>query len=130
LGAGQIAKLANQIIVAQTIAAIAEALTLAKAAGVDPAGVREAIRGGFAESRILAEHGERMVTGNFVPGGRSRLQLKDVREAVRIMEEQGLELPMLRQNHALWEEMVHQRDMGDLDHSGLWRLYEARIGEL
>lgn len=130
LGAGQIAKLANQIIVAQTIAAIAEALTLAKAAGVDPAGVREAIRGGFAESRILAEHGERMVTGNFVPGGRARLQLKDVREAVRIMEEQGLELPMLRQNHALWEEMVHQRDMGDLDHSGLWRLYEARIGEL
>lgn len=130
LGAGQIAKLANQIIVAQTIAAIAEALTLAKAAGVDPAGVREAIRGGFAESRILAEHGERMVTGNFVPGGRARLQLKDVREAVRIMEEQGLELPMLRQNHALWEEMVHQRDMGDLDHSGLWRLYEARIGEM
>lgn len=124
LGAGQITKLANQIIVAQSIAAIAEALRLAEAAGVDPAGVRDAIRGGFAESRILAEHGERMVTGNFTPGGRARLQLKDVRQAVRLMEEQGLNLPMLRQNHVLWEEMVHGRGWGDLDHSGLWRLYE------
>jgi len=110
--------------VALTITALAEALSLAKAAGVDPAKVREAIRGGFAESRILAEHGERMVTENFVPGGRARLQLKDVREAARLMEELEMDLPMLERNLALWEEMVHERGEGDLDHSGIWRRYQ------
>ncbi len=128
VGSGQIAKLANQIIVGQTITAIAEALTLAKAAGVDPAQVREAIRGGFAESRILAEHGERMVTGNFEPGGRASYQLKDVREALQVMEELGLDLPMLKQNGALWVEMVEGRGMAELDHSGVLRLYEKETG--
>lgn len=124
VGAGQITKLANQIIVAQGITAIAEALTLAQAAGVEPSKVRDAIRGGFAESRLLAEHGERMVTGNFEPGGRASYQLKDVREALQVMEELGLDLPMLKQNVALWVEMVEDLGMANLDHSGILRLYE------
>lgn len=126
VGAGQITKLANQIIVAQGITAIAEALTLAQAAGVEPSKVRDAIRGGFAESRLLAEHGERMVTGNFEPGGRASYQLKDVREALQVMEELGLDLPMLKQNVALWVEMVEDLGMANLDHSGILRLYEEK----
>src|SRR5260370_1320917 len=78
-GAGQVTKLANQLIVAQTIDAVAQALRLAELAGLDPARVREALLGGFAESRILQLHGDRMVRRDFAPGGRSTLQLKDVR---------------------------------------------------
>lgn len=126
VGAGQITKLANQTIVGIGVAALAEALTLAKAAGVDPAKVRDAIRGGFAESRLLAEHGERMVTGNFEPGGRATYQLKDVREARELMRDLGIELPMLSRNVELWEEMVDERGMGDVDHSGIFRMYGDR----
>ena len=78
-GAGQVTKLANQLIVAQTIDAVAQALRMAELAGVDAGLVREALRGGFAESRILELHGDRMVRRDFAPGGRSELQLKDVR---------------------------------------------------
>ena len=78
-GSGQVTKLANQLIVAQTIDAVAQALRLAELAGLDSARVREALLGGFAESRILHLHGDRMVRRDFAPGGRSALQLKDVR---------------------------------------------------
>jgi len=125
IGSGQITKLANQIIVAQTLTAIAEAFTLAEAAGVSPASVRDAIRGGFAESRLLAEHGQRMVDGNFEPGGRASYQLKDVREAIQVMEELGLDLPMLKRNLELWVEMVEARGMADVDHSGILKLYQS-----
>ena len=126
VGAGQITKLANQTIVGIGVAALAEALTLAKSAGVDPAKVRDAIRGGFAESRLLAEHGERMVTGNFEPGGRATYQLKDVREARELMRDLNIDLPMLSRNVELWEEMVDERGMGDVDHSGIFRMYEEK----
>jgi 2-hydroxy-3-oxopropionate reductase len=78
-GAGQVAKAANQVIVAGTIAAVAEALTLARRAGVDPERVREALPGGFADSRILRVHGRRMLEGAFALGFRIRLQAKDAR---------------------------------------------------
>lgn len=126
VGAGQITKLANQTIVGIGVAALAEALTLAKSAGVDPAKVRDAIRGGFAESRLLAEHGERMVTGNFEPGGRATYQLKDVREARQLMRDLGIDLPMLSRNVELWEEMVDERGMGEVDHSGIYKMYDIR----
>jgi 3-hydroxyisobutyrate dehydrogenase-like beta-hydroxyacid dehydrogenase len=124
VGAGQVAKAANQIIVALTIGAVAEALTLAKRAGVDPARVREAIRGGFAESRILELHGAKMVTGAFEPGGRVRIQRKDVDQALALARSLGLELPASALSLTLWDEMI-ARGWGDLDHSALIRLIEA-----
>ena len=124
VGAGQVAKAANQIIVALTIGAVAEALTLAKRAGVDPARVREAIRGGFAESRILELHGERMVEGGFEPGGRVKIQRKDVDQALALARSLGLELPATALSLTLWDEMI-ARGWGDLDHSALVKLIEA-----
>jgi len=122
-GAGQVTKMANQIIVAQTIDAVSQALTIARANGVDPALVREALMGGFADSRILSEHGARMVEGNFEPGGRSECQLKDVQEGRDLMEQSGLEFLTLRANLKNWEHLVEQGD-GGLDHSALIRLYK------
>ena len=76
-GSGQLAKCCNQAIVAITIGAVSEALLLAAASGADPAAVREALMGGFADSRILQHHGARMIARDFRPGGRARVQLKD-----------------------------------------------------
>lgn len=122
-GSGQVTKLANQLIVAQTIDAVAQALAMAEQAGVDPGLVRTALRGGFAESRILDLHGDRMVRRDFAPGGRSELQLKDVRLMCELVEDLGLDFPTLRNSLARWEELVEVRGLGDLDHSGLWKLY-------
>ncbi|HET6789102.1 MAG TPA: NAD(P)-dependent oxidoreductase, partial [Aquabacterium sp.] len=81
-GSGQLTKLANQMIVGITIGAVAEALLLAQRGGADPAKVREALRGGFAESRILEVHGQRMVDGDFAKRGSLAIQLKDLRNAL------------------------------------------------
>ena len=124
VGAGQVTKLANQLIVAQTIDAVAQALRLAELAGVDPARAREALLGGFAESRILQLHGDRMVRRDFTPGGRSTLQLKDVRLICELAESLGFQSPTLDNCRAQWEEMVEKRGLGDVDHSGLFLLYE------
>jgi 3-hydroxyisobutyrate dehydrogenase-like beta-hydroxyacid dehydrogenase len=105
-GSGQVTKLANQLIVAQTIDAVAQALRLAELAGVEPARVREALLGGFAESRILQLHGERMIRRHFVPGGRAELQLKDVRLMSELAESVGLDSPTLRNSLAQWEKIV------------------------
>lgn len=123
-GSGQVTKLANQLIVAQTIDAVAQALRLAELAGVDSALVRKALLGGFAESRILDLHGDRMVRRDFAPGGRATLQLKDVRLMCELAESVGLHSPTLRNSLAQWEKFVHEEGLGELDHSGLFRLYE------
>ncbi len=123
-GSGQVTKLANQLIVAQTIDAVAQALRLAELAGVDPALVREALLGGFAESRILNLHGERMVRRNFTPGGRAALQLKDVRLICELAASLGFQSPTLDNCRAQWERMVGEEGLGDLDHSGLFKLYD------
>jgi 3-hydroxyisobutyrate dehydrogenase-like beta-hydroxyacid dehydrogenase len=123
-GSGQVTKLANQLIVAQTIDAVAQALRLAELAGLDSGQVREALLGGFADSRILELHGDRMVRRDFAPGGRSALQLKDVRLICELAEAVGLDSPTLRNCRAQWEHFVHERAGGELDHSGLFRLYE------
>jgi len=122
-GAGQITKLANQIIVANTLTAVAEAFMLARSAGADLQAVRSALLGGFASSRILDLHGQRMIEGNFEPGGKATGQLKDALEGVKTMKEAGLALPMLTANAVLWQQMV-DAGLGELDHSAVLRFYE------
>jgi 2-hydroxy-3-oxopropionate reductase len=93
-GSGQVAKLCNQLIVGGTLDIIAEALLLAQAAGADPAAVRAAIRGGFAESRILEVHGQRMLERNFMPGGQVKSQLKDMQNVLVAAADAGVVLPV------------------------------------
>lgn len=93
-GSGQVAKLCNQLIVGATLNIVAEALLLAQAAGADPHAVRNAIRGGFAESRILEVHGARMLERNFVPGGQVKSQLKDMNNVLAAAAAAGLSLPL------------------------------------
>jgi len=93
-GSGQVAKLCNQLIVGATINIVAEAMLLAQAAGADPAAMRAAIRGGFAESKILEVHGQRMLDRNFVAGGKVSTQLKDQRNILAAAEAAGVVLPI------------------------------------
>ncbi len=124
VGAGQVAKACNQLIVAATIEAVAEALVLAERAGVAPATVRSALLGGFAQSRILEVHGERMLDRNFEPGFRARLHLKDARIVEALASEVGVELvgfaPVARRLQLLVD-----AERGELDHSALITLVDA-----
>ena len=115
-GAGQLAKLANQLIVASSICAVAEALLLAERGGADPARVREALLGGFADSTVLRQHGLRMVEGNFVPGGPAKYQIKDTGTALALAKGLSLALPVAEQVDRLFRSLVDHGD-GDLDHS-------------
>lgn len=126
VGAGQVAKLANQAIVGATIAAVAEALSLAKAGGADPAAVREAIRGGFAESRILELHGQRMVEGDFTPHGTVRVQAKDMGMIGNFARGLGLDLPVMADVERRYIALRDDLDGADLDHSALWLEVAAR----
>ncbi|MFN3320360.1 MAG: NAD(P)-dependent oxidoreductase [Allorhizobium sp.] len=117
-GAGQICKLANQQIVAITIGAVAEAMMLVEAGGASREKFREAIRGGFAESRILDLHGQRMVDRRFEPGGPSRLQLKDLNAVAAMAETYGLALPLTADIRQAFDDFVADGN-GDLDHSAL-----------
>lgn len=124
VGSGQIAKIANQMIVGMTLDAIAEAFALAERAGVDAGRLRQALMGGFAASRILELHGLRMVERKFTPGGRARVQRKDITQALTLAEQVGIDLPALKLNLAHWEKMIAQGD-GDLDHSGIIKIYRS-----
>ena len=122
-GAGQITKVANQIIVALTIAAVGEALLLAARAGADPARVREALMGGFASSRILEVHGERMVKRSFAPGFRIDLHRKDLNLALATGRQLGVALP----NTATAQELFNTcaaHGGGNWDHSAMVRALE------
>ncbi|WP_421862990.1 NAD(P)-dependent oxidoreductase [Motiliproteus sp.] len=119
-GTGQLAKLANQAIVGITIGAVSEALLLAEAGGADPAAVRTALSGGFAASRILELHGQRMIERDFKPGARARVQLKDMQTIVAEAEQQQLHLPLARQTLAEYQAMIDQ-GLEELDHSGLFQ---------
>ncbi len=124
-GAGQLTKAANQIIVALTIQAVAEALVLVAKAGGNPVRAREAMLGGFASSRILELHGERMLTGNFTPGGRVRTHHKDLQIALELAKQYGVSLPLTEQVDAMFQELM-RRGQGEDDHSALVRLLEDR----
>lgn len=117
-GAGQICKLANQQIVAVTIGAVAEAMILVDAGGASRAAFRDAIRGGFAESRILDLHGARMIERNFVPGGASANQLKDLDAVMAMAEELSLNLPLTSQVRQEFSDFVSEGG-AEKDHSGL-----------
>ena len=118
-GAGQLAKLANQMIVGITIGAVAEALLFAAKGGADMAKVREAIAGGFADSRILQLHGQRMVERDFAPRGRMNVQLKDMRNALTTAQEIGFDAPVTALFESLYAQGV-EHGLGELDHSGLF----------
>jgi 2-hydroxy-3-oxopropionate reductase len=123
VGAGQVTKTANQAIVGVTLAAVAEGLTLAARAGVDPAKVREALLGGFAESRVLDLHGGRMVERAFEPHGRASVHHKDILQALELAEQVGIDLLSVRTNLELWQKMM-DRGWADLDQAGIIRAVE------
>jgi len=118
-GSGQLAKLANQMIVGVTIGAVAEALLLCAKGGADMAKVREAIAGGFADSRVLQLHGDRMVRRDFAPRARMSVQLKDMRNALATAEEIGFDAPITALLERLYGESI-EHGLQDLDHSGLF----------
>jgi 2-hydroxy-3-oxopropionate reductase len=126
-GDGQTCKVANQIIVALNIQAVSEALVFAAKAGADPAKVRQALMGGFASSRILEVHAERMLNGTFNPGFRIRLHQKDLNLALSAAKELNLSLP----NTAIAQQMFSScaaHDGADLDHSALILAIEGLAG--
>lgn len=122
-GAGQVTKAANQMVVGTTIAIVSEALVLAAKAGVDPAKVRQALLGGFAQSKILDAHGQRMLERNFKPGFRIGLHEKDMKIALASGFEYGVPLFV---TGVVSQMMAAAKSLGngDLDHSGLVRLVE------
>lgn len=122
-GDGQTCKVANQIIVALNIAAVGEALLFASKAGADPAKVRAALMGGFASSRILEVHGERMIKRTFDPGFRIKLHQKDLGLAMQGARELGLALPQTAGAVQLMQ-VCAANGMADLDHSALVKALE------
>ena len=126
-GAGQLAKLANQMIVGITIGAVAEALLLCQQGGADPAKVREAISGGFADSRILQVHGERMVGRDFAKRGSMQVQLKDMRNALATAAELGFDAPVTDLFEQLYADGV-EHGLGELDQSALFVELARRNG--
>ncbi|GLQ55186.1 2-hydroxy-3-oxopropionate reductase [Devosia nitrariae] len=127
VGDGQTAKVANQIIVGLTIEAVSEALLFAKVAGADPARVREALMGGFASSRILELHGQRMIDRTFDPGFRIRLHRKDLTLATDAAKALELALP----NTAMTQQLMNAAlaiGLGDKDHSALIEALEHLSG--
>ncbi|MFC6673087.1 NAD(P)-dependent oxidoreductase [Marinobacterium aestuariivivens] len=123
-GSGQLAKCANQAIVGITIGAVAEALLLAARGGADPAAVREALLGGFAGSRILELHGERMIERAFMPGATARVQLKDLRTILDTAGEEQLQLPLTQQVFEQYRQLIDS-GLEEVDHSGLLLQLEA-----
>jgi 3-hydroxyisobutyrate dehydrogenase-like beta-hydroxyacid dehydrogenase len=126
-GSGQLTKLANQMIVGISIGAVAEALLLCAKGGADMAKVREAITGGFADSRVLQLHGQRMVERDFAPRARVSVQLKDMRNALATAEEIGFSAPITTVFEKLYADAV-EHGLADLDHSGLFVELASRNG--
>ncbi|MZR61653.1 NAD(P)-dependent oxidoreductase [Alcanivorax sp. DP30] len=118
VGTGQLAKLANQAIVGITIGAVSEALLLAAKGGARPEKVREALLGGFAGSKILEQHGERMLERNFEPGAPARIQLKDLRMILDEARAEGLSLPLSQRVFEEYRALLASGN-GEVDHSGL-----------
>ena len=125
-GAGQVAKLANQVIVGITIGAVSEALLLAQEDGCDPAAVRGALMGGFATSKILDLHGQRMLDRNWVPGAPATVQLKDMDNALEAAAEYGLELPLTRQARVAFADLVADPQTARNDHAAYMRWLEIQ----
>jgi 2-hydroxy-3-oxopropionate reductase len=123
-GAGQVTKAANQIIVGLTLQAVAEALIFAKKSGVDPAKVRRAIMGGYAQSRVLELHGQRMLERNFQPGGKIRSHRKDLNIVLAVAREMDICLPGTAMISQLFNAVV-AHDGSDWDHSAVVTVLES-----
>lgn len=121
VGAGSVAKACNQLIVVATIGAVAEALAIADAAGVDAAAVREALLGGWAASPILQLHGARMLAGDWVPGGKAVFNLKDADALAALSDETGVHTAVFDAAAGYIRTLVEQGG-GDLDHSAIYTL--------
>jgi 3-hydroxyisobutyrate dehydrogenase-like beta-hydroxyacid dehydrogenase len=119
--AGHTAKIANQVIVGLALEAVAEAIALSEGAGLDPRLVQQALRGGWADSRILQEQGRRMIERNWVPGGKVRTMRKDLGMALDLAADLGLELPHLRSAFEIFDGLVEHGD-GDLDCASVYAL--------
>ena len=117
-GAGQVTKVCNQMVIGGTLAVVSEAFALARKAGVDPAKVREALLGGFAASRVLEVHGERILTSNYKPGFRSALYAKDMRIAAQTLADTRTTAPVSTMVQELVAGLV-ARGRGELDYSSL-----------
>ncbi len=126
-GCGQLAKLANQMIVGITIGAVAEALLLCEKGGADMAQVKAAITGGFADSRILQVHGERMIARDFAPRGRMSVQLKDLRNALNTAQSLDFSAPVTHLLEDLYAQGI-KNGMADLDHAALFLELARRNG--
>ena len=126
-GSGQLAKLANQMIVGITIGAVAEALLLCERGGADMAKVKQAISGGFADSRILQVHGQRMVERDFTPRARMSVQLKDMRNALATAKETDFDAPITQLFERLYSQAI-EHGLTDLDHAGLFVELARRNG--
>ncbi|MDO8903623.1 NAD(P)-dependent oxidoreductase [Hydrogenophaga sp.] len=126
-GAGQLAKLANQMIVGITIGAVAEALLLCERGGADMSKVKEAITGGFADSRILQVHGQRMIDRDFTKHGAVAFQLNDLRNALSTSNEIGFEAPITQLLEQLFAQTA-EHGLADLDHSALFVELASRNG--
>ena len=127
-GSGQLAKLANQAIVGVTIGAVAEAMLLLEAGGADPAAVRDALRGGFADGTILQQHGARMTERDFTAGGPSKLQLKDLNNVLSEANDLGLTLPATEHIRDRFKYFIEHMKGENMDHSGLYLELRSRNG--
>jgi 2-hydroxy-3-oxopropionate reductase len=128
VGCGQLVKLANQAIVAINIGAVAEAMLLGQKGGADPAAMRTALMGGHAESRVLREHGQRMLDRNFEPGGKAAIHLKDLNTVMSEAGSLNLELPITHVLKSLFVDLCNERDGEKLDHSALLLQLESLNG--
>ena len=121
-GMGHALKVINQLIVGLVIEAVAEGLTLAEKAGIDPILVQQALKDGFADSKILQIHGTRMINRSYVPGGKVKSQLKDLQMALDMATTTSTKLPHLESTTALYETLMTRGD-GELDHSALHKMF-------
>jgi 2-hydroxy-3-oxopropionate reductase len=119
-GSGQVAKLCNQIIVGVTIGAVAEAIILCEKVGANPENFIKAVAGGFADSKILQNHGSRMIEKDFAPRGKSVTHLKDMNNILKCAKDSGINLPLSALIQKMYQSIVDRGDGND-DHSSLYK---------
>ena len=120
-GAGQVSKACNQILAAQTVAAVGEAFLLAKSSGVDPSKVREALLGGFANSKVLELHGKRILENNYKPGFKAELHFKDIGIALTSAQENNISIPGTERVEKYLRTLVEQGN-GELDSAAIGKI--------
>lgn len=126
-GAGSTVKACNQIVVSATVTALAEAMAVATASGLDPGKVQSVLAGGLANSEVLRQKGQRWIDGDFDGGGSAKNQLKDLNFIAEIAKDRGLKLPLSASVRSAFELMIARGD-GELDHTGIYRTVLGQAG--